>query len=527
MVKMKRFLVVFFIFPAILLAQVWTARYNGPGNNRDESYAIILDSSYNVYITGWSPRNYGWNYDYCTIKYNSSGVEQWVARYNGTGDTIDQARAIGLDESLNVYVTGRSWDWTTNNDIVTIKYNNQGDEQWVKRYNGSANNDDQAYAMAVSPQGNVYVGGYCTGAGTYWDYFLIKYDTQGESLWVATYNGTGNSNDAIYALTIDSVENCYVTGYSFGETTDYDIVTIKYNPDGETVWVTRYDGPVHGLDRGVDIALNRSGEVWVTGASMDSADQQDFVNVHYNSNGAPQWAERYHGPGIGTDRACAIAIDTSNNSYITGTSIGANGTSDIVTIKYDSDGYEQWIARYDGLANYIDVATDIALDRFSNVCVSGYSQNIVTSNDYVTIKYNPDGDTCWVVVFDNNVNLDDETHAITTDDSGYVYVTGYSMGVNSFRDYFTIKYYQGGVSGMQQTNTETFIESRPVIFPNPAKNLINVISPIPVKLFDVTGKLITTLKPGTNMIKNLPKGIYFTNINNNKLSKLVILDNTR
>lgn len=524
MVNMKLRFVLLLILPIILSAQVWTARYNGPGNNRDESNAIIIDSLYNVYITGWSPHTYGFSYDYCTIKYNSSGVQQWAARYNGPSDTVDQARAIGLDESLNVYVTGRSFDWTTNNDILTIKYNNQGDEQWVKRFNGSANNDDQAYAIAVSPQGNVYVGGYQSNVGTYWDYCLIKYNAQGESIWVANYNGTVNSNDAIYSLAIDSMENCYVTGYSVGETTDYDIVTIKYNPEGETAWVARYDGPVHGFDQGFNIVINQSGEVWVTGTSSDTANQRDFVTIHYNSNGRQQWVSRYHGPGIGYDRACAIAIDTSNYSYVTGMSIGTNGYSDIVTIAYDPDGNECWVARYDGLGNNIDIATDVALDPFGNICVSGYSQNIVTGNDWVTIKYNPMGDTCWVAIFDNNAHLDDETHAITTDDSGYVYVTGYSMGIGSLRDYFTVKYYQGGLSAVLQTNAGEFIEHQPVIFPNPAKNLINVISPMPVKLFDVTGKLITTLKPGSNKIKNLAKGIYFTNINK-KLGKIVVLDN--
>lgn len=88
--------------------------------------------------------------------------------------------------------------------------------------------------------------------GTYWDYCLIKYNAQGESLWFANYNGTGNSNDTIYALIINSMGNCYVTGYSFGDTTDYDIVTIKYNPDGETVWVARYYGFANNNDIATD-----------------------------------------------------------------------------------------------------------------------------------------------------------------------------------------------------------------------------------------------------------------------------------
>jgi uncharacterized delta-60 repeat protein len=521
---MRPIFFIFFILPGILIAQVWTVRYNGPGNNRDEAHAIVLDSLYNVYITGYSPHNFGINYDYCTIKYNSSGVQQWVARYNGTGDTVDQARAIGLDESLNVYVTGRSFDWTTKSDIVTIKYNNQGEEQWLRRYNGPANDEDQAYCLAVSPRGDVYVGGYQSGIGTYWDYCLIKYNSAGESVWVATYNGTGNSNDVIWALAIDSIGNCYVTGYSGGQGSSLDIVTIKYNPNGETVWVSRYDGPAHDYDRGFGIAVNQAGEVWVTGLSLDTINGQDCVTIKYDPNGTQEWVARYNGTGNGYDRGYAIVLDANDNCFITGSSVGPNGYSDIITIKYDQDGNEEWVARYDGLGNNIDIGEAIALDPYGNVCVTGHSQNIVSNNDYVTIKYNPDGETCWTVVYNFESYLDDEAFAITTDDSGYIYVTGYSMGFTSLRDYCTIKYYQGGLTGIKKSETSKFTTQKPKIFPNPARNIVQVKNPVPIQLFDVTGKIVTILKPGPNNIDKLAKGIYFAKLEENYLTKLIVLN---
>lgn len=521
---MKHSFVSLFIWWTFLSAQVWTARYNGPGNNRDEAHAIIVDSLYNVYVTGYSPRYFGINYDYCTIKYNATGVEQWVARYNGTGDTVDQARAIGLDESLNVYVTGRSWDWTTKSDIVTIKYNNQGEEQWVKRYNGPANDEDQAYALAVSPQGDIYVGGYRTATGSHWDCCLIKYNSAGELLWVSTYNGPGNSNDLIQSLAIDNLGNCYATGYSGGLNTGLDIVTIKYNPAGETVWVRRYDGPSHDYDRGTDIAINQAGEVWVTGYSLDSISQQDCVTIKYDASGELQWLARYNGPVNGYDLANALVLDADNNVYITGISADSNGYYDIITIKYDSAGNEQWVARYDGLSNNNDYGKAICLDPFGNVCVTGYSQNIVSNHDYVTIKYNPDGETCWVAVFNHSANLDDEAFDITTDDSGYIYVTGYSMGVNSLRDYFTIKYYPGGLTNLPKCEvTET--RPKPLItYPNPVRNIVWLVSKSQAKLFAVTGRQIGILKPGLNRIGHLAKGIYFAKTNSNCLTKLIVIN---
>ena len=116
----------------------WVADYNGPGNNIDEAHAIAVDGTGNVYVTGRSYGN-GIGFDYATIKYNSAGQQQWLARYTGfQGDGDDEARAIAVDKSGNVYVTGRSAGISAGLDYATIKYNSAGQQQWVARYNGPA-----------------------------------------------------------------------------------------------------------------------------------------------------------------------------------------------------------------------------------------------------------------------------------------------------------------------------------------------------------------------------------------------------
>ncbi len=139
------------------VSQAWVARYNGPGNDYDGAVAIVLDSSGNVYVTGDSI-GLGTGADYVTIKYNSSGEEQWVARYNG--GSADAATAMAVDSSGSVYVTGQSWSATTSNyDYATVKYNADGQEQWVARYDGPANDYDYPTRIAVDSSGNVYVTG--------------------------------------------------------------------------------------------------------------------------------------------------------------------------------------------------------------------------------------------------------------------------------------------------------------------------------------------------------------------------------
>ncbi len=96
----------------------------------DYAYAIALDNLGNIYVTGVSWGS-GTDYDYATVKYDSSGVEQWVERYNGPGNGSDVARAIALDNSGNIYVTGVSWGSGTDYDYATIKYLQVGVEEEV------------------------------------------------------------------------------------------------------------------------------------------------------------------------------------------------------------------------------------------------------------------------------------------------------------------------------------------------------------------------------------------------------------
>src|SRR5207245_295507 len=104
--------------------------------------------------------------------------QEWVARYNGPGNYEDKATAIALDAAGNVYVTGGSWGSGTDFDYATIKYDSNGNQLWVARYN-SGNGGDSATAIAVDGAGNVYVTGWSSGGSTLIDYATIKYDSNG------------------------------------------------------------------------------------------------------------------------------------------------------------------------------------------------------------------------------------------------------------------------------------------------------------------------------------------------------------
>src|ERR1051325_11249348 len=110
-----RFFLFCFIFSIFFIKQAtfcqvqqWGIRYDGTAHGIDQGNAIITDNFGNVYITGFST-NLNTSLDFCTIKYNSAGMQQWLAIYNGFQiNYSDQAVDIVLDNSNNIYVSGTS-----------------------------------------------------------------------------------------------------------------------------------------------------------------------------------------------------------------------------------------------------------------------------------------------------------------------------------------------------------------------------------------------------------------------------------
>jgi Beta-propeller repeat len=140
-------------------------------------------------------------------------------------------------------------------------------------------------------------------------------------------------------------------------------------------WVARYNAPGNGYDAGVAIVCDGSGNVYVTRESVGVGTDADYLTIKYNSSGQEEWVARYDG-GLG-DAATAIAIDDSGNVYVTGQSWSAQTSEyDYATVKYNADGQEQWVARYDGPANDYDYPTGIAADNSGNVYVTGVSTGL-------------------------------------------------------------------------------------------------------------------------------------------------------
>jgi uncharacterized delta-60 repeat protein len=310
---------------------LWTNRYCEPGHSYAAAYAVAVDVHGDVFVTGYAQGIEGY-YGYATLKYSSTGVPLWTNRYCGAGNS-DYATALVVDPGGDVIVTGSSLGSNGYKDYATIKYSNTGLPLWTNRYHGPGNGDDYAVALACDPRGRLFVTGCSYGTTTISEYATVAYSSAGSPLWTNRYKEPGTSQTFASSVAADSEGNVFVTGRSWGNRGgDYhtDYATIKYSAAGVGLWTNRYDGPGRYWDEAKAVAVDADGNVFVTGGSVASGTDWDYATVTYSSAGLPLATNRYcTGPGMGDDVAMDVTVDASGNVYVTGRSAG-----DFATIKY-------------------------------------------------------------------------------------------------------------------------------------------------------------------------------------------------
>jgi hypothetical protein len=257
----------------------------------------------------------------------------WVRRYavpSGSGYT---GKKIVADASGNVYVAGSVSFGGTGTDFVTIKRRSSGDTAWVRFYNGPSSAADQAIDIAVDALGNVYVTGSSTDDGSHASYATVKYDSSGNQLWARRVSEAGPMFHILVpvAIGLDAAANVYVSGTKSnlvdGVNND-DIVTVKYDTDGNLVWTKTYSAPgyyVYGtfppatspaykrypsVDRCRSMKVDAAGNVAIVGSTQPFAffrdwyPGSDFLTLTYPSGttasgGPSQIAREEEGnPGV-------------------------------------------------------------------------------------------------------------------------------------------------------------------------------------------------------------------------------------
>ncbi|MCI0597254.1 MAG: SBBP repeat-containing protein, partial [candidate division Zixibacteria bacterium] len=360
----------------------------------------------------------------------------WTSRFDGGGD--DFPKACVLDGQDNFLVTGYSAGEGSGFDFLTVKYGPQGNIIWSRRFNGPGNGDDFAAGLVIDSAGYIYVTGQSyTGSATGFDIALLKYSPVGQLLWQRTYGAMGSGAEEARGIALDSSGNIYITG-----TSQNDFVTLKFLSNGDTAWVRRFGGS--GVDEPVGLALDASGSIYIAGTLYLGGSAADFALVKYTVNGDSLWSQSYDGPDNLADEAVALAAGSQNQVYLSGSSAGQGSGRDFAVAAFDSSGNFLWDFRYNGPGNSADLPLSLAGDDSGYVYVSGQSMGTGSGPDFAAIRLSPNGDTSWCRRYNGPANGADAASAVVIDKSGRIYVGGPSVQDGTDYDFIALRYHPAG-----------------------------------------------------------------------------------
>ncbi len=351
--------------------------------------------------------------------------------FGGTGydnaNSVQQTFDGGYILAGTTQSFGAGWD-----DIFLIKTDANGDVQWAKTYGGT--DYDLAYSVQQTSDGGYIVAGetYSFGAGGY-DIFLIKTDANGNVQWAKTYGGT--DSEGAYSVQQTSDGGYIVAGWtlSFGAGGS-DIFLIKADANGNVQWAKTYGGT--DSEGAYSVQQTSDGGYILAGYTGSFSVGFDIFLIKTDANGNVQWAKTYRGTGVdGT----TFVQQTSDDGYIlagTTWSFGA-GMADIFLMKTDANGNIIWAKTYGGTNN--DRVRIVQQTSDGGYIVAGFTWSFgAGSYDIFLIKTDANGDVQWAKTYGGW--RDDEAYSVQqTSDGGYIVAgTTYSFGAGSY-DIFLIK----------------------------------------------------------------------------------------
>ena len=205
-------------------------------------------------------------------------------------------------------------------------------------------------------------------------------------------------------------------------------------------WVATYSGTGSGYNFPKKSAVDKYGNFIVAGNSCNTGGY-DYVVLKYSSSGSLIWSQRYNGIGNNYDYVSVMVIDDSGNVYVTGASQEGISLGGInwVTIKYNPNGQMQWKRSLNWTGNNTDEPFGMNIDKERNIYVIGYGKINTVEKALVTIKYNSYGDSIWTVKYSSLPNRSNWGYSVVSDDSLNVFSSGYGA-VPTGNEILTIKY---------------------------------------------------------------------------------------
>ncbi|MEO0122594.1 MAG: T9SS type A sorting domain-containing protein [candidate division WOR-3 bacterium] len=478
---------------------LWYAKYNGPSGGYASILDIVIDNDRNVYVTGIANSNND-DGDIITIKYNAQGDALWSRLTDCYYKDI--AYSICIDEYGYSYVAGFTYDGTYYR-LAVIKYNPDGTINCINADNVQNAFYMNSYTIKLDSQRNVYVA---TMYGT--DAWLVTFDNN------LNYRGSllidYGDLDCFNDMVITSDDKIIVTGrvetpLGSPEQTDKDMFIGKYifnEGTGlfEEIWhYVSFPQAEYSIEKGHKVKLDNAGNVYVAGTTQTGSSQgyQHYCLWKFNADGNLQWMFNYNDPQGNSSSPCDLAVHpVTGISYMTGWRALNTNDVEIMTMAIDADMNLLWRDNWNYGSLY-DEGHAIAISNYS-VYVSGMVSS-PGNNDMVTMCYRlSTGERKWIEIYRYSTSSKEIAWCNAVKQNGnYAYIV--SAGQLQNPDYALTVMYKvlDNNSDNPAGHEEPMFYTQ--IYPQPCHDIMKITLSSPaeqwasVSLYDATGRKITDL----------------------------------
>lgn len=350
---------------------------------------------------------------------------EWVQRFNGSGNSFDIASGILPAPAEGVYVYGSSVGNGSQTDFAVVKYSKEGNELWRAIWNGSGNLSDQINSAVTDDAGNVYLGGFSTNTDQDIVITAVKVSASGKIVWTSAHEEPGYLKGICNSIIISTSGEIIIAGYLTSTSNIDKLYLARISLSGQTLGKRIIENP--GNSRPVSLAPGESGSFYLAYEGDTGAGATDIVVSKFDPSFNVLWQRSFTGnAAVSADRPSAIAKDDAGNVYVCGNLINNSTGSDYFAAKMTAAGTVSWQYEFSGA--YLDIPSSITVDKLGNSYITGSSRSgsILGTEDVLTLKLSAGGSVIWSSIYNGITDGIDGGNSVAIDSKGNVVVGGYS-----------------------------------------------------------------------------------------------------
>ena len=411
---MNRLIISLLLFVTVSFAQdtTWTKTFGGSSSDEGKAVRQTTDGGY---IIAGGTVSFGMGgYDVWLIKTDSQGNEVWNQTFGGS--TNDKGYSVQQTSDGGYIITGSTdSDENATEHIWLIKTDSQGNEEWSHVF---GEDREVGYSVQQTTDGGFIVTGTKrtdeNGNGDVW---LIKTDSDGNEEWNQIFGGSESDGGYSVQQTTQTTDSGYIIA-GRKENQNSDVWLIKTDSNGDSLWTKTFGGS--GGDLGQSVQQTTDGGYIITGYTTSFGNgYYDVWLIKTDSDGNEQWNQTFGGSG--GEGGNSVQQTTDGGFIITGrTSSFGNGLFDVWLIKTDTNGNEEWNQTFGGSGN--DEGDFVIQTTDGGYCIVGGISDVSNSYDVWLIKTDANGVNVWDRTYDEGSDLEIGLCVQQTTDDGYIIV---------------------------------------------------------------------------------------------------------